>query len=309
MAPFRFAVQLSRVGSADAWRAVARRIEELGYSTLFVPDHLDDQFAPIVALCAAADATTRLRVGSLVFDNDFRHPVVLAKEIATLDLLSNGRVEFGLGAGWMTSDYEQSGITYDPPAVRVERMAEGLAIMKSLWETGTATFEGTHYRVTGAVGQPQPQQRPHPPVIIGGGSRRVLGVAGRQADIVGLNPRLTAGHIGAETIASTAAEHYDQRLEWVKESAGDRFDDLELQCLTFVVQITDDQAEATKRLAELMSVTPDQIAQTPICLIWTVEQIIVTLEERRERFGFNYVVVHEGEMEAFAPVVAALSGR
>ncbi|MGB7052795.1 MAG: TIGR03621 family F420-dependent LLM class oxidoreductase [Acidimicrobiales bacterium] len=309
MAPFRFGVQLSRAGSADAWRAVARRIEELGYSTLFVPDHLDDQFAPIVALCAAADATTRLRVGSLVFDNDYRHPVVLAKEIATLDLLSNGRVEFGLGAGWMKSDYEQSGITYDPPAVRVERMAEGLAIMKLLWETGTATFEGEHYQVTGAVGQPQPQQHPHPPVILGGGSRRVLGVAAREADIVGLNPRLRAGHIGAETIASTSAEHYDERLGWVKESAGDRFDDLELQCLTFVVQITDDQAEATKRLADLMSVTPDQMAQTPVCLIGTIEQIIDILEERRGRFGFNYVVVHEGEMEAFAPVVAALSGR
>ena len=309
MAPFRFGLQLSRAGSADAWRAMARQIEELGYSTMFVPDHLDDQFAPIVALCAAADATTRLRVGSLVFDNDYRHPVLLAKEIATLDLLSNGRVEFGLGAGWMTTDYEQSGITLDPPAMRVERMAEGLAIMKSLWETGTATFEGAHYQVTGAIGQPQPHQRPHPPIIIGGGSRRVLGIAGREADIVGLNPRLTSGHVGAESIASTSAEHYDERLKWVKESAGDRFDDLELQCLTFVVQITDDRDEAIKRLADLMSVTPDQIAHTPICLIGTIEEIIDTLEERRERFGFNYVVVHEGEMEAFSPVVAALSGR
>jgi probable F420-dependent oxidoreductase len=308
MAPFRFGVQLSRAGSADAWRATARRIEELGYSTLFIPDHLDDQFAPVVALCAAADATSSLRVGSLVFDIDFRHPVLLAKEIATLDLFSGGRVEFGLGAGWLTSDYEQSGIVCDPPGVRVERMAEGLAIMKSLWEKGTATFDGDHYRVTGAVGQPEPVQRPHPPVIIGGGSRRVLGIAGREADIVGLNPRLTAGHVGAEAIATTSAEHYDERLAWVKEAAGDRFGHLELQCLTFFVQITDDRVGALERLAGLMSVSPDQVAETPIALIGTTEQISETLEERRERFGFNYVVVHEGEMEAFSPVVAGLSG-
>jgi probable F420-dependent oxidoreductase len=309
MAAFRFGVQLSRAGSPDAWRATARQIEDLGYSTLFIPNHLDDQFAPVVALCAAADATSGLRVGSLVFDIDYRHPVVLAKEIATLDFLSEGRVEFGLGAGWLTSDYEQSGIVCDPPGVRVERMTEGLTIMKSLWETGTATFEGAHYRVTGAVGQPMPVQRPHPPVIIGGGSRRVLGIAGREADIVGLNPRLTAGHVGAEAIATTSAEHYDERLAWVKEAAGDRFGDLELQCLTFFVQLTDDRAGALERLAALMSVSPDQVAHTPIALVGTVEQIVETLEERRERFGFNYVVVHEGEMEAFGPVVAALSGR
>ena len=309
MPAFRFAVQLSRSDSADAWRATAGKVEDLGYSTLFIPDHFDDQFAPGIALMAAADATTTLRVGSLVFGNDYRHPVVLAKEIATLDLLSGGRVEFGLGAGWMTSDYEQAGIPNDPPAVRIDRLAESLAIMKSLWETGKASFDGTHYQVNGAIGRPEPHQRPHPPIIVGGGGKRVLSFAAREADIVGINPRLTAGYVGPEALATTTAEHYDERLRWVKEAAGSRFDSLELQCLTFVVQITPDRTAAHERLASLMSVPPEQVAGTPVVLIGTEEQIIETLEERRQRFGFSYIVVHEAEMEALAPVVAALSGR
>ncbi|HLH28022.1 MAG TPA: LLM class flavin-dependent oxidoreductase, partial [Acidimicrobiales bacterium] len=213
------------------------------------------------------------------------------------------------GAGWLASDYEQSGIACDPPAVRVERMAEGLAVMKSLWESGSATFEGEHYRVTGAVGFPLPHQRPHPPVIIGGGSPRVLAIAAREADVVGLNPRLTAGRVGPEVVATTSAEHYDQRLRWVKEAAGDRFDRLELQCLTFVVQVTDDRTAAIEHLAATLSVAPEQLEGTPICLIGSVKEIVEVLERRRERFGFNYVVVHEGEMEDFAGVVDALAGR
>jgi probable F420-dependent oxidoreductase len=161
MPPFRFGVQLSRAASGRAWRDLARTIEGLGYSTLFIPDHFDDQWAPIAALTVAAEATERLKVGSLVFDNDYRHPVVLAKEVATLDLLSEGRVEFGLGAGWMTSDYEQSGITNDPPGTRIDRMMESLAIMKSLWTEHRTTLAGDHYTVTDALGMPT-HQRPIP---------------------------------------------------------------------------------------------------------------------------------------------------
>jgi len=309
MPAFRFGVQLSRAESAEAWRETARKVEDLGYSTLFIPDHLDDQYAPLVALAVAAEATTRLRVGSLVLDNDYRHPVVLAKEIATLDVLSGGRVVCGLGAGWMTADYEQSGIPYDPPGERVARMAEGLAVMKSLWATGTATLEGRYYQVREAIGLPQPVQRPHPPIIVGGGSRQVLTIAGREADIVGLSPRLASGHVGPEAVASTSAAHYEERVAWVKEAAGPRFADLEIQCLTFVVQITDDRDAAVDRLANVMSVGPEQVAETPVCLIGTPEELVDTLEGRRERFGINDIVVHEGEMVAFAPVVAALTGR
>jgi probable F420-dependent oxidoreductase len=308
MAPFRFGVQLSNASSGTAWRDLARTVEGLGYSTLFLPDHFEEQLAPLVALTVAAEATTELKVGSLVFGNDYRHPMVLAKEIATLDLLSGGRVEFGIGAGWQTTDYERSGIPNDPPGVRISRMAESLAIMKSLWSTGACTFAGDHYTITGAVGAPLPFQRPHPPIIIGGGGRRVLGIAAREADIVGVNPSLAAGYIGPEVLESASAEYYDQRVSWIREAAGERFDDLELQVLTFLVQIVPDREEATERLAQALGVAASQIDGSPVALIGTVDQITERLIERRERFGFSYVVVHEGEMDAFAPVVAALAG-
>jgi probable F420-dependent oxidoreductase len=308
MAPFRFGVQLSKSGSAAAWRATARKIEELGYSTLFVPDHFDDQYGPLVALTVAAEATTSLRVGSLVFGNDYRHPVVLAKEVATLDVFSGGRVEFGLGAGWMTADYEQSGIGHDGAGRRITRMTESLTIMKDLWSKGEASFQGEHYRVTAATGTPAPVQRPHPPVIIGGGGPRVLSIAAREADIVGVNPSLAAGYVGPEVIETTTAEYFQRRVEWVREAAGPRFDELELQCLTFLVQIVPDREDTLSRLADALSVRADQIDASPIALIGTTDEITDTLRRRRELFGFSYIVVHEAEMEAFAPVVAALVG-
>jgi probable F420-dependent oxidoreductase len=308
MPPFRFGVQLSRAASGREWRELARRIEGLGYSTLFIPDHFEDQFGPLVALSAAAEATTTLRVGSLVFGNDYRHPVVLAKEIATLDLFSEGRVEFGIGAGWMTADYEQAGIEQDPPSVRIERMAESVAVMKALWSTGTCTFSGKHYRIEGATGEPRPYQSPHPPIVIGGGGRRVLTFAAQEADIVGVNPSLAAGAVGPEVLAGTTPADYDRRLEWVRSAAGTRFDELELQCLTFVVQIVPDREKAVARLAGALSVAEEHVAGTPIALIGTLEEIMETLRARRERFGFSYIVVHEAELESFAPVVAELTG-
>ncbi len=308
MPPFRFGVQLSRTASASDWRETARTVEGLGYSTLFIPDHFEDQFGPLVALTVAAEATTTLRVGSLVFGNDYRHPVVLAKEVATLDIFSEGRVEFGLGAGWMTADYEQSGIPADAAGIRISRMAESLAVMKSLWATGEATYEGEYYQVTGAMGAPTPLQRPHPPIIIGGGGQRVLSIAAREADIVGVNPSLASGYIGAEVLETTTADYYHQRIGWIRQAAGARFDLLELQCLTFLVQIVPNRDEAIAQLASVMSVTPEQVDGTPIALVGTTDQIIERLRERREAFGFTYVVVHEAEMEAFAPVVATLAG-
>ena len=308
MFPFRFGVQLSRAASGPDWRSLARKIEDLGYSTLFIPDHFDDQFGPLVALTVAAEATTTLRVGSLVFGNDYRHPLILAKEIATLDLFSEGRVEFGLGAGWMTTDYQQSGIPADAPGIRIARMAESLTVMKALWSTGKATFDGQYYQLAEAVGAPAVVQRPHPPVIIGGGGRRVLGFAAREADIVGVNPSLAAGYIGPEVLETTGADYYHQRVQWVREAAGARFDQLELQCLTFLVQIVPNREEAIAGLAAALSVTPDQIAGSPVAMIGSVDEITETLRQRRQLFGFSYIVVHEAEMEAFAPVVDSLAG-
>lgn len=306
--PFRFAVQLSHATDGKTWRELARKTESLGYSTLFVPDHFGEQWEPAIAMTVAAEATTTLNVGALVFDNDYRHPVVLAKQIATLDLASEGRVEFGIGAGWMKTDYDESGIEYDRPGVRIDRMVEGLAIMKQLWAEGTCTFKGEHYTINAAQGHPRPYTQPHPKVVIGGGGKRVLGIAAREADIVGVNPNLKAGYVGPEVAESAKAPYFRERIGWIKEAAGDRFDDIELQVLTFFVQIVPNKAETLANLAPLFGVTADEAAEIPIALVGTVDEICETLQQRREEYGFSYVVVHEPELEAFAEVVARLAG-
>jgi probable F420-dependent oxidoreductase len=308
VARFRFAVQLTGAADGRAWRELARRVEGLGYSTLYVPDHFGDQWDPVVAMCVAAEATSQLRVGSLVFDNDFRHPVVLAKQVATLDLASEGRVEFGLGAGWLRSDYETSGIGYDPAGVRVERMAEALAVMKALWSEGRASFSGRHYRVEGATGAPLPRSRPHPTIVIGGGSPKVLSIAAREADVVGINPSLAAGEVNAQVAASARAERFRERVAWVRQAAGERFGSLELQCLTFAVQVVPDARRVLDSVAPLFGVSPDDAAEMPIVLVGSEEEIVERLQQRREEYGFSYWVIHQAEMEAFAPIVARLAG-
>lgn len=309
MRPFRFAVQCSRTPTIADWRALARRCEDHGYSCLYIPDHFEDQFGPLVALTVAAEATTTLKVGSLVFDNDYRHPVVLAKEIATLDLASSGRVEFGLGAGWMTTDYQESGIALDPAGVRVARMVEGLAIMKALWSSEKVSFTGDHYTITDAHGLPRPYTDPHPPIVIGGGSKRILSIAAREADIVGINPDLRAGYVGPEVIANVIPSKWDERVAWVREAAGERIDRLDIQALTFVVSVGTPFATAGPNFAALVGVEPDALADVPLAMVGTVDEICEQLEARRARWGFNYIVIHEGELEAFAPVVERLAGK
>jgi probable F420-dependent oxidoreductase len=304
--PFRFGVQLSKAPSPAAWRDLARKVEDLGYSTLYIPDHFDEQFGPLVALTVAAEATERLRVGSLVFDNDYRHPLVLAKEMATLDLFSEGRLEVGIGAGWMRSDYDASGIAYDRPGLRVDRLEEGIAVLKALWTEEVATFEGQHFRLAGAHGYPRPYSTPHPPLVIGGGSPRVLALAGREADVVGINPNLAAGHIGPDIGPQLSRDVYRQRVAWVREAAGER--DVELQCLTFFVSVGEPRAALVERLSMLLSLPPEVAAGIPLALGGTVDEIVETLEERREDLGFTYWVVHEAELDAFAAVVDRLAG-
>jgi probable F420-dependent oxidoreductase len=308
MATFRFALQASQAASPAAWKELAQKAEDMGYSTLYVPDHLDDQWAPMIALTVAAEATTTLRVGTLVLDNDFRHPVVVAKEAATLDLVSGGRFEFGMGAGWMRTDYDQSGIPMEPAAVRIERLAESLEIMRSLWSTGRATFAGTHYQVKDAIGSPDPATPGGPPLVIGGGSRRILTLAGQFADVVSIVPSLAAGAIGAEMAAESVVEKYRDRVDWARKAAGDRADALEFQCWTAAVQVVPNRDEVVAQLAPVFGLTPDQLAAAPIALIGTVEQIAETLRQRRESLGFSYIVVHEAEMVALGPVIAELAG-
>jgi probable F420-dependent oxidoreductase len=306
---FRFAVQLSGAGEGAEWRAKARQIEDLGYSTLFLPDHFRNQWAPLVALTVAAEATETLRVGSLVFDNDYRHPVVLAREVATLAIVSEERVEFGLGAGWLRSDYEEVGIAFDPPGVRIDRMVEGLQLMRELWSTGRSSFSGQYYSVHDAHGVPMPAGTDHPPIIIGGGGRRILSIAAREAEIVGFSPSLAEGAVGLATAKSATAARFRERVAWVREAAGGRLDELEFQVLTFAVQVTEHRQRFIEDAAPLFELTADEVSETPLALVGTVSEICETLLSRREEYGFSYWVVHDENIEDFAPVVAAMAGK
>jgi probable F420-dependent oxidoreductase len=306
--PFRFGVQASAPMSGKEWSELAQRIEDLGYSTLTMPDHFGNQMAPMPALMAAASATTVLRVGALVWDNDYKHPVVLAKELATMDLLSDGRLEVGIGAGWERADYDWSGIPYDPPGVRVDRFEEGLAIIKGHFTPGPFSFTGQHYTVSGLDGLPKPVQ-PHIPILVGGGGKRVLSIAAREADIVGINGTMAAGAIGPEALASMTPDAVDEKVAIVKLAAGPRFESLEMNVRAFFVSVTDDREGLAARLAGGFGMTPQAALQTPFAVVGTVAQIIETLQERRERWGFSYVIVGTGDVEPFAPVVAALTGK
>jgi probable F420-dependent oxidoreductase len=304
---FRFGIQLSTAPDGPSWADQARRAEDLGYDTLFLPDHFGDQLAPVPALMAAADATTELRVGALVFDNDYKHPVVLAKELATVDRLSGGRVEVGLGAGWMASDYEQSGIPMDPPGRRVSRLEEGIAVLKGCFGPGPFSFEGEHYRISGYDGLPKPVQSP-PPLLIGGGSPRVLGIAAREADIVGINPSIHSGQVDAAAAQDGAAARTDEKVRWIREAAGDRYADLELNLLQFAGIVTDDRAGTAEMMAPLFGLPPAEVETYPHACIGTVEQIAEDLHARRERWDVSYIVFQGDSMEPMAPVVARLRG-
>ena len=306
---FRFGVQASRATTAREWADLARRAEANGYDVLTMPDHFTDQLAPVPALMAAADATTDLRVGALVFDNDYKHPVVLAKELATIDLLSEGRLEIGLGAGWMISDYEEAGIPYDSPKVRIDRFVEGLMIIKGTMGEGPYSFSGDHYTVTNYNGQPKPLQKPCPPVLIGGGGKRVLTIAAREADIVGINGTLHAGVIGTEAVATMTADAVDEKVAIVAEAGAHRLADIEMNIRTFFVKVTDDRAGMINAVAGMFKIPAELIEDSPFGLIGSVDSIIESIHAARERWGFSYFIVGGENIEEIAPVVAALKGK
>jgi probable F420-dependent oxidoreductase len=305
---FRFGVQISNAPSTAEWSQLARRAEELGYSSVFMPDHFGGQFAPGPALTAAAAATHDLRVGTLVYGNDYRHPVVTAKEVATLDVLSGGRAEFGLGAGWMNTDYEESGIEQHAPGVRIDRLAESIQVCRALFGPEPATFEGDHYRISGMDGLPKPVQQPHPPFLVGGGGRRVLSLAAREADIVGINPKLTSGKVDSSAARNGAPEVTDEKLRWVKEAAGQRYAELELNMLVFAVVITDDRRATAEMMAPMFDLDPDLVEDYPLAWIGTEDEIVESLQARRDRWDVSYLVVQAEAMEPAAPIVARLAG-
>jgi probable F420-dependent oxidoreductase len=274
-----------------------------------MPDHFTDQLAPVPALMSVADATSKLRVGALVWDNDYKHPVVLAKELATMDLLSDGRLELGIGAGWMISDYEQSGIPYERAGLRIDRMIEGIDVMKGCFAEGAFSYAGKHYTITNYNGSPKPIQAPCPPILIGGGGKRVLTYAAQVADIIGINATMSAGAVGPEAISTMTAEAVDEKVDIVRDAVGSRINHVEVNIRAFMVNITDDAAGAISRLAKGIGVEERMVAETPFALMGPPSKLIEDLIARRERWGFSYVIVGGEDIEKFAPVVAALSGK
>jgi probable F420-dependent oxidoreductase len=305
---FRFGVQAGSAAAGQDWAAVARRVEDHGFSSLFVPDHFGEQLAPVPAMMAAADATTTLRVGALVHDNDYKHPVVLAKEIATIDVLSGGRVELGIGAGWLTTDYEQAGIAKDPAGVRISRMEEALAVYKGLFADGAFSYAGEHYTIAGLDGLPKPVQRPHPPILIGGGGPRMLRIAAREADIVGINPSLQAGEVNAEAARDALAGRLDEKVALVKDAAGDRFDDLELNVLVFIGMLTDDRRGLAEAMAPGFGLAADDVMDIPYAWFGSVPEICDQLRAWRERWGVSYWVLGLDAADAMLPIVEELTG-
>ena len=318
--PFRFSVQAFEAQSGPQWTDLARRAEDLGYSTLFTTDHyfgpgdISDasghrpvDVAPLTAMTAAAMATSQLRVGCRVFCVDYHHPVVLAKELATLDMLSQGRVEAGLGAGWVSAEYEGLGIAMDRPGVRIERLAETVELLKAHWAGEPLAVKGAYVRASGFAGRPLPVQQPHPPIFIGGGAPRVLKLAGRLADIVSINFNNAAGKLGAGSVASSTRQATAEKIGWIREGAGDRFGDIELELAAYFVAISENP-DAVAAMARRFDTTPEVLSEHPHALIGSVPEICEKLQQRRSELGVSYINVAQRSMEAFMPVVARLAG-
>ena len=304
--PFRFGVQLWTAPSRAGWRDKVRNVEDLGYDTLVVADHIGDGVAPLQGLTAAADASGKLRLGTLVLDNDFRHPVVLAREVAALDVLSDGRFELGLGAGWLGRDYERLGLSFDPPAVRVQRLEESVEIVTRALAGESVSFSGTHYKVSDFEVQPQPVQNPVP-LMLGAGGRRMLRLAAERADIVGILPVAKADGSGLSEDESSESS-FARKIEIVRGVAGERFGEIELNLLIQAVEIADDERAAAEKLAAEWEEPVDPILDMPFVLLGPVPAIVDKVLRLRDELGFSYLTLFEKDFERFAPVPAELRG-
>jgi probable F420-dependent oxidoreductase len=307
MHPFRFAVQQSSARSGEQWATLARRAESLGYDVLVMPDHLGRQLSPFAALAAAAAATTRLRVGAFVFANDYRHPLILAREAATLDLLSSGRFEMGLGAGWMTRDYRELGMTYDPAPRRVDRLEEAIPLVKRLLAGETVTHRGPQYQLERASIGVATVQKPRPPLAIGGGGPRMLRLAAREAEIVGLVPGFSAH--GRPLIRQATETATAEKVALIKAAAGDRFERLELNLQLGDAGLVGSGNSLLGSVAAAARWAPTALYGSPYVLYGTLSSARERLLRRRDRLGISYYTIPSHAMESMAPLVEALSGR
>lgn len=308
MHPFRFAVYAGSADTVDDVVAFAHRAEELGYAAVYVTDHLNRQLSPIATLATIAAVTRRVRIGAYVFANDFRHPLILAREAATLDRLSGGRLELGLGAGWMRSDYRQLGLPYDRPGKRIDRLVEALALIKRLLAGEEVTHSGAAYRLERARAWPRPIQQPHPPIMLGGGGDRLLRLAAREAQIVGLAPRMSVE--GRPMLRYLNEAALENRVALLRSAAGTRFEDLELNVFVADAGVVGGPQPVGASLAALLkSAGPAILRGSPYLLYGTQDQLREALLRRRERTGVSSYGIPARAMEAFAPVVAQLADR
>lgn len=314
MRPFRFLLGTRGIVDRRSLLDGARMAESVGYDDLTIHDHLTPQLAPVPVLTAVAMATERLRLSPLVFNNDLRHPAVLAQELATLDVISEGRLIVGIGAGWNEPEYAAAGIPFDPPGTRIARMQEAITILRGLFADGPFTFEGRFYRITGMDGQPKPVQRPHPPFLVGGTRERVLRVAAREGDIVGLDLRQDR-----DSLTDAFPGRMDERIGWVRDAAGDRLAQIDLSVLRLLGEITitarslTAAADVARELEARtgLAIAAEDVLESPYSLIGTVPQIVDKLRRTRERWGVNSFLVgwlDESNIRDIEPVVEQLAG-
>jgi probable F420-dependent oxidoreductase len=307
--PFRFGLMgPDNFTTREEWIRFARRAEDLGYATLLIGDHYLDSYLPIAALMCVADATHTLRIGSGIFDTNYRHPVQLAKEAAALDLLSGGRFELGLGAGAIQADYDAVGQPFERPGVRIRRLEETVTILKHFFTQDTVTFAGEHYTVTDLPAVPKPAQRPYPPIFIGGGGKKMLTLMAREADIAGVELKISDG-LGAYDAYEHSEAALAHKVALLREIAGERFSAIELHHGIYPVIITENRQEVAEQRGRKRGVTAEQILDDPFQFIGTVEYLVETLQRQREHYGVSYLTVLFQDMEAFAPVVARLAGK
>ena len=317
--PFRFAVQATNAAGAREWRDTVRKVEDLGYSTLFLADHYlgpgsaqraartpRQDLAPIAAMAAAAAISGTLRIGCRVFCIDYHVPAVLAKEAATRDLLSDGRLELGIGAGWSEVEYSAMGLDFDRPGRRIAKLAEVVSLIKAHWQGEELDFSGDFVQVRGYAGRPRPVQRPHPPIMIGGGGQRVLSLAGREADIVSISSVPFVAHDADGLDAQAVAQ---RRIGFVRAAAGERYRGLDVESSPYFTEITDDPETCLAGVAKSTGIPVDLLRDHPNVLVGSAESVVETLCSRRETLGANYVTVQQSQIESFAPVVTRLHGR